>query len=50
MADPLRSNRAHWDELVAIHFPFLERGTDGWRRLPAGYPAIPLTFSIRARR
>lgn len=31
-------------------FPFLEEGADGWWRLPAQFPAIPLMFSIRARR
>ena len=30
--------------------PFLERGDDGWWRVPAGMPEIPLLFSLRARR
>ncbi len=31
-------------------FPFMERGDDGWWRLPAGHPEIPLTFSLKAHR
>ncbi|HET8632370.1 MAG TPA: class I SAM-dependent methyltransferase [Thermomicrobiales bacterium] len=31
-------------------FPFMEEGADGWWRLPAGLPALPLTFSLRAER
>lgn len=31
-------------------FPFMEEGADGWWRLPAGLPALPLTFSLKAAR
>jgi hypothetical protein len=31
-------------------WPWLERGTDGYYRLPAGWPRFPLTYSLRARR
>lgn len=30
--------------------PFLEKGADGWYRLPASLPQIPLLFSLRARK
>ena len=30
--------------------PFLERGADGWWRLPEGMPAFPLLFSLVARK
>ena len=29
-------------------FPFMKRGKDGWWRLPAGMPSMPLMFSVRA--
>jgi SAM-dependent methyltransferase len=32
------------------YFPFMECGADRWWRLPATYPAIPLSFSVRARK
>ena len=32
------------------YFPFMERGADRWWRLPAEYPAIPLSFSLRAQK
>jgi SAM-dependent methyltransferase len=31
-------------------FPFMEKGADGWWRLPAHYPQIPFLFSLQARR
>jgi len=30
------------------YFPFMERGEDGWYRLPPGYPPLPLSFSLKA--
>lgn len=38
------------DRTVTRHLPFLERGDDGWWRLPATMPAQPLLFSLRAHR
>ncbi|MGH8103199.1 MAG: class I SAM-dependent methyltransferase [bacterium] len=35
---------------VYRHFPFMERGADGWWRLPASTPAMPLMFSLKATR
>ena len=29
-------------------FSAMERGADGWRRLPPPHDGIPLTFSLRA--
>ncbi len=31
-------------------FPFLKRSRDGYWRLPRGMPAVPLTFSLKARK
>jgi SAM-dependent methyltransferase len=31
-------------------FPFMEKGEDGWWRLPAQYPQIPFLFSLQARK
>jgi hypothetical protein len=31
-------------------FPFMEKGPDGWWRLPAGYVQIPFLFSLQARK
>jgi len=31
-------------------FPFMEKGADGWWRLPAHYPQIPFLFSLQARK
>ena len=31
-------------------WPFLERGVGGTYRLPAGVPALPLMYSLRARK
>jgi SAM-dependent methyltransferase len=31
-------------------FPFMEKGDDGWWRLPAGHVQIPFLFSLRARK
>ncbi len=31
-------------------FPFMEKGADGWWRLPSHYTQIPFLFSLRARR
>lgn len=31
-------------------FPFMEKGTDGWWRLPAQYVQIPFIFSLQARK
>lgn len=31
-------------------FPFMEKGEDGWWRLPEGYPQIPFLFSLMARK
>jgi hypothetical protein len=31
-------------------FPFMEKGPDGWWRLPADYVQIPFLFSLRARK
>ncbi len=33
---------------VYAHFPFLERGEDGWYYLPKHLPSLPLTFSVKA--
>jgi SAM-dependent methyltransferase len=30
--------------------PMLERGADGWYRLPRGMPSVPLLFSLKAQR
>lgn len=30
-------------------FPFMKKGKDGWWRMPAGMPSLPLMFSVRAR-
>lgn len=30
-------------------WPWLERGADGFYRLPAGWPSFPLSYSLRAR-
>lgn len=38
------------DYTVSPRFPFLERGADGTYRMPEGRPALPLMYSIRARR
>ena len=60
----MEANRDLWDELTPIHarsafydlvcsrqaFPSMERGGDGWRRLPAGHPEILLTFSLKAHK
>jgi len=35
---------------VYDHYPFLERGPDGWYRLPDGKETIPLLFSLKARK
>lgn len=35
---------------VYRHFPFMEQGADGWWRLPAGSPELPLMFSLKANR
>jgi len=32
------------------YFPFMEQGADRWWRLPAAYPAMPLSFSLQARK
>jgi SAM-dependent methyltransferase len=31
-------------------FPFMEKGSDGWWRLPSHYPQIPLLFSLQTRK
>jgi len=31
-------------------FPFMEKGSDGWWRLPVHYPQIPFLFSLQARK
>ena len=31
-------------------FPFMEKGADGWWRLPDGYVQIPFLFSLQARK
>jgi len=31
-------------------FPFMEKGSDGWWRLPEGYVQIPFLFSLQARK
>jgi len=31
-------------------FPFMEKGADGWWRLPASYVQIPFLFSLQARK
>ena len=36
------------DRTVFQQFPFLERHGDGWWRLPADQPSVPLLFSLRA--
>ena len=36
------------DRTVFQQLPFLEQGDDGWWRLPADMPALPLLFSLRA--
>ena len=38
------------DVTVFQQFPFLERHDDGWWRLPADQPSVPLLFSLRARK
>ena len=38
------------DVTVFQQFPFLERDDDGWWRLPADQPSLPLLFSLRARK
>ena len=32
------------------YFSFMEQGEDGFWRMPPAYPAIPLSFSIKAIR
>ncbi len=34
--------------MVEDQFPFMERGADGWWRLPGNKQTIPLTFSVKA--
>jgi hypothetical protein len=31
-------------------FPFMEKGEDGWWRLPEEYVQIPFLFSLQARK
>lgn len=38
------------DRTVYQQLPFMKRGVDGWWRLPPTMPALPLLFSLRARR
>ena len=32
------------------HLPSMEKGTDGWYRLPQGLPEIPFLFSVKAQK
>jgi SAM-dependent methyltransferase len=38
------------DRTVYQQLPFMEKGSDGWWRLPTSMPALPLLFSLRATR
>ncbi|MBW3615126.1 MAG: methyltransferase domain-containing protein [Actinobacteria bacterium] len=38
------------DRTIYQQLPFMTRGPDGWWRLPPTMPALPLLFSLRARR
>ncbi len=38
------------DCTIYQQLPFMKRGPDGWWRLPPTMPALPLLFSLRARR
>lgn len=38
------------DRTVYQQLPFMQKGADGWWRLPPTMPALPLLFSLRARR
>ncbi|MBW3555545.1 MAG: class I SAM-dependent methyltransferase [Actinobacteria bacterium] len=38
------------DCTIYQQLPFMKRGPDGWWRLPSTMPALPLLFSLRARR
>jgi SAM-dependent methyltransferase len=40
----------HEQSYTNAPWPWLERGADGYYRLPAGWPRFPLTYSLRARR
>ena len=39
----------HEQSYTNAPWPWTVRGTDGYYRLPAGWPRFPLTFSLRAR-
>jgi SAM-dependent methyltransferase len=39
-----------YPELAWRMLPFMERGNDGWWRLPPEYPQLPMMLSIAARR
>ncbi|MEU1677133.1 class I SAM-dependent methyltransferase [Streptomyces roseifaciens] len=39
-----------WPFVAWPMFPFLEERDDGWWHLPAGVPAVPLSFSLLARK
>lgn len=48
VAAGLRSEFLHeFPFCVYRHFPFLEQGSDGWWRLPATIPPLPLMFSLK---
>jgi 2-polyprenyl-3-methyl-5-hydroxy-6-metoxy-1,4-benzoquinol methylase len=46
----LRLDLYHEQSYTNAPWPWLERGTDGFYRLPDGWPKYPLTYSLLARR
>jgi SAM-dependent methyltransferase len=38
------------DRTIYQQLPFMEKGNDGWWRLPSDRPSLPLLFSLRASR